>query len=489
MTTESPAPAPSLAAGGTALAYPLSATGERAADQRGALSWALFEWARNPYVILIIIYIFAPYFTTTVVGDPVEGQEIWSLTNTINGVFIALIAPLLGAISDRMGRRKPWILGFVAVMVPCCWLLWYAMPGAEGGLSIFAIAALIILIGIAFEFSAVFHNAMLPSIASPARLGGLSGLALALGNGGALIIMVVMLFGVALPASDAVDWAFLPAAPLFGLDPETHEHDRISGPVVALWMLLFTLPLLLWTPDRPSTGISMKTAVREGLAQVWATIKAARQMSNVGLYLIARMFYNDGKTAILAYGGIYAAGTFGWDLAAMLIYAVVLTIFAIFGGVFGGWLDDRFGSKRAIQISIGGTSLGILGAVSTTPDEILFMPYDASAHGPIWSFPYFQTLPELVYLLIVISVAIFITAAYANSRTMMARIAPKAMMSQFFGLYALSGTATAFLGHGTVTFFTRLSDSQRIGFASTLILLVLGFALMTWVKEERASDI
>ena len=470
-------------------AQELSATGERQATARGQFSWALFEWARNPYVILIVIYVFAPYFTSTVVGDPVRGQEIWSLANTINGFFIAILAPLLGAISDRMGRRKPWILAFVALMVPCCWLLWFAMPGAESGLSILMIAALIIVIGTAFEFSAVFHNAMLPSIVSTQRLGGLSGLALALGNAGALIIMIVMLFGIALPASGAVDWFWLPEKPLFGLDPASHQHDRIAGPVVAAWMLVFTLPLLLWTADRPSTGISARSAISDGLKQVWETVLRARQMSNVGLYLVARMLYNDGKTAILAYGGIYAASTFSWDLAAILIYAVVLTIFAVIGGFLGGWLDDTFGSKRAIQISIGGTSLGMFGAISTTPNSILFFPYDAAAAEPVWSFPYFQTWPEIVYISIVILVAIFITAAYANSRTMMARIAPASMMSQFFGLYALSGTATAFLGHGTVSLFTSLFQSQRIGFGATLILLLAGLILMTWVKEERAEGV
>ena len=85
--------------------------------------------------------------------------------------------------------------------------------------------------------------------------------------------------------------------------------------------------------------------------------------------------------------------------------------------------------------------------------------------------------------------AITITAAFSISRTMMARIAPISMMSQFFGLYALSGTATAFLGHASVTFFTGLFHSQRAGFASTIILLIAGLVLMHWVREERAAAI
>ena len=184
------------------------------------------------------------------------------------------------------------------------------------------------------------------------------------------------------------------------------------------------------------TGVSAREAVREGLAQLWLTVKRARRVSNVALYLVARMLYTDGKVAILAYSGIYAAGVFHWELTDLLLFALVLAPFSISGGFIGGWLDNRLGSKRAIQISVGLSCLGMVGAVSTTPDQILFLPYDASAAQPLWSVPYFQTVPEVVYIVVVMTLAITITAAFCTSRTMMARIAPVSMMSQFFGLYA-----------------------------------------------------
>ena len=233
----------------------------------------------------------------------------------------------------------------------------------------------------------------------------------------------------------------------------------------------------------------MSQAVTQGFGQLRLTIRQARQVSNVGLYLLARMFYNDGKVAIIAYSGIYAAGTFKWELIEMLLFAIVLTPFSILGGAVGGWLDTRYGSKRAIRITIGVTALATLGAVSCASDRIFFMPYDTAAAGNIWSLPYFQTLPELVYLLMYMILAGFITAAFATSRSMMARIAPVSMMSQFFGLYALSGNATAFLGHGMVTLFTAAFASQAIGLGSAIILLCIGFVLMHWVREERAPDV
>ncbi len=472
---------------GQASAQLLSATGDHAANGLGQWSWAIFEWARNPYVILVTIYIFAPYFSNTVVGDPVRGQAIWGNINGIAGFFIACLGPVLGAIADTGGKRKPWIAFFIAVMVPAIFLLWWAMPGGEG-LSILTIAALIVLIAVAFEFSAVFHNSMLPAVAPHERIGFLSGLGLALGNAGALFILCFMLWAFVLPG--AVDWGFVPDVPLFGLDAAAHENSRITGPIVAVWMLVFSLPLILWTPDVKGEGVPVATAIRRGVGRVVGTVKKLRHYRNIAIYLGARMFYNDGKTAVLVFGGVYAAGIFGWGVLTLTIYGIVLSVFAVGGGFFGGWLDDRFGSKRAILVSIGGTCIGLVLAISMTPTEIFFfIPYDAATTPPIWDLPFFATLPELMYLIVVIIIAICITAAYANSRTMLARIAPVSKMSEFFGIYALSGTATAFLGPLLVGVATHYFQSQRLGFASILVLLVLGLAGMLFVKEERAEAV
>ena len=487
--TQPPQPIPGTPAsnvtGATASTTHLSGSTDTAFS-RGELSWALFEWARTPYVILITIYIFSPYFTNVVVGDPVEGQSIWGYTNGIAGFFIAVFAPLFGAIADKGGSRKPWIAAFVGIMAPCMFLLWWALPGADGGLSIWSIAVLIVVIGIAFEYSSVFHNAMLPHITTPAKLGGLSGLGLAAGNAGSLLILIFMLFFFALPGQ--MDWSFLPDAPLFGLDQESFQHSRISGPIVAIWLLLFSIPLFLYTPDTKPTPHPLGSLVLQGLETLYGTLRKLPQYRNVATYLLARMFYNDGKTAILIFGGVYAVGVFGWDEVRMLIYGIFLSVFAVVGGFFGGWLDNTVGSKRAIMVSIGITTLGVIATVSTTPTQILFVfPYDPATAPQVWSFPYFNTWPEIIFMGLMTVVAVAITAAYANSRTMMARLAPPTMTTEFFGLYALSGTATAFLAPMTVGFFTDLFASQRAGYASILLLLGAGLALMLFVKEEQAK--
>jgi len=456
----------------------------RTSFDAGQVSWALFEWARNPYYILIVIYIFGPYFSTEVIGDPVLGQEVWGYVNGFAGAVTASMAPFLGAIADKVGRRKPWIGAFVILMVPAIVLLWFAEPGeADAGIVMVAVA--LAIAGTGSSFSEVFHNAMLPSIVPYSRLGRLSGLGLSLGNGGALVILVAMLYAFALPATELFDWSFLPSEVMFGLDPDAFEHDRISAPISATWLLIFSIPLFLFTPDRAGTGVSARQAVREGLADVWHTVRRLRHYRNVAIYLAARMLFNDGKVAIMTFGMIYASGVFGWGGAERLLVGIFLTVFAVAGGIIGGWLDDLFGSKRAIVFTIGGNMVALFAAISITPTSMFFIDMPG-LDAPVWDFPFFRTLPEIVYLTISILFALFITSAYANSRTMLARIAPETEMTKFFGLYALSGQVTTFIAPILVAFCTGFFESQRAGFASILVLLGGGLALMAFVREERA---
>jgi UMF1 family MFS transporter len=345
---------------------------------------------------------------------------------------------------------------------------------------------LIILIAIMFEFSAVFHNAMLPSIAPESKVGSISGLALALGNVGGLLLMVFVLFAFALPGT--VDWSFIPDAPLFGLDQDAEEHNRIVGPLTAIWLLVFGIPLFLFTPDGKPTESSVKQVVVQGLSEVWATVKAVSHYSNVARYLIARMIFNDGLVGILIFSGVYAAGIFGWGSISLLIFGIVTSLSAAIGAVIGGAIDDKFGSRTAILIAVGGTAVLLVVGVSLQPDSIFYL-VDLEPGKVIWNSPYFQTLPEVLYFLNTQLFGMFITVGFASARTMMARISPPELITQFFGLYALSGTATAFLAPLLVGFFTNTFESQRAGLASLIGLLVVGFILMLFVKEERSTKL
>ena len=483
-----PASAAGVEAGGLAawLKSPggVSATGGTVASPLGQNSWALFEWARNPYVLLITIYLFSPYFVNYVVGDAVRGQYLAGSIQTWSGIAIALLAPFLGAIADRGGRRKPWIALYTLILAGAMVMLWFAKPHSTAW-GIFCIGALMALANVAYEFSTVFHNSLLPTIASPRGVAGLSGLGLALGNAAGIILLLFMLIFLALPG--VVPWSFIPAHPIWGVSQALHEPERLAGPLAAVWLLVFCLPLFFFTPDSPSSNIGLYRAMIGGVKSVINTTRSLKHYRNVGAYLLARLFFNDGMTAVLVFGGIYASTTFHWGPVPMLIYGIELSIFAVAGGFFGGWLDNRFGSKRAIFISIGGTMIAGLASLTMGPDRILwFIPYDIHA-APINALPFYNTWPEIIFLGIVNFVAVLITAGYANSRTMLARIAPPEKMAEFFGLYSLSGQSTSFLATGLVTWLTLVSHNQRIGLLGETLFLAIGLCLMFFVREEQTK--
>lgn len=450
---------------------------------RGAWSWAIFEWGRNPYVLLCTIYVLGPYIATVVIDDPVRGQELISGWHKIAGFIVACTAPFLGAAADRMGRRKPLLLAILAIMAPAILLQYFARPGGEG-LPLWAIGAAVVVAGVCFAWSEVLHNSMLTNAAKPPLVSRVSGLGLALGNASSVLLLVFVLIAFALPGQ--VDWPFLPRAPLFGLDAGAHEPSRIVAPIAAVWLVIFAIPLFLYTPDLNSTGQRLGAAIASGFGNVARTLRKLGAYRNIALFLLARMFYADGKIAILIFGGIYAAGIMGWGLIEMLAYGVMLSTFAVFGGFAGGWLDGWAGPKRALVIEIGTTLVCLIIMVSMSADAMFFVvPIDPAARA--WDGPVFETAPELGYLAASMLIAVSITAAFASSRALMARLAPRGMEGELFGLYALSSAATAWLAPMLVEFFTSAYHSQRAGFASVAALLVAGFVLLLGVAPPQES--
>src|SRR5262245_56233553 len=189
----------------------------------GRVSWVLFEWGRNPYVLIITVYIYSTYFTRDIVGDPVRGQALWAEIQGYAGLAVAVLAPFLGAIADAGGRRKPWIFVFALIFAAATAALWFGQPKGTG-LGLFGIGATVALANVAYDGSLVFHSAMLPSLVPPTRIGRWSGLGYALGNLAGIVLLVFILA-----------FIYLPETPLFGLSRAAHEHERISGPLCAVW--------------------------------------------------------------------------------------------------------------------------------------------------------------------------------------------------------------------------------------------------------------
>src|SRR5215813_7230093 len=320
------------------------ATAGRNYPPRSAVnSWIFFDWAAQPYFTLITTFVFAPYFATHVAANAAEGQALWGFATGAAGLMIALLSPVLGAIADASGRRKPWIAGFGAMLVIGASLMWFGKPGDPNVIPPMLFAYAIATVGV--EFATVFNNAMMPTLVPPDRIGRLSGTGWATGYiGGILSLILVLGFLAASPESGRTLFGF---KPLFGLDPVSHQGDRISGPLTGIWFVIFVLPMFLLTPDYPAR-YHARDALRQGLAELKQTLRELPRQKSLAAFLLANMIYTDGLVSLFAFGGIYAAGTFGWNTIQIGTFGIILAIAGTFGGFIGGKLDDALGSKRVI---------------------------------------------------------------------------------------------------------------------------------------------
>lgn len=415
------------------------------ASRLGQFAWCTYDWANSSFPTVIVTFVFAAYFTKGVAADDITGTSQWSFAISLSMLATALLSPLLGAVADHGGRRKPWVAAFTALMIVATALLWFAEPKADDVIWILVCFA---LANFAFETATVFYNAMLPAIAPPSMIGRLSGWGWGLGYAGGLACLVAALL-----------LLIQPDPPLFGLDKEAAEPVRAAALLVAAWLALFTLPFFLLTPDRPGSGLAPLEALRRGVATLLGTVTHLRRYRQVALFLLAHMIYADGLNTLFAVGGIYAAVTFGMDFDELLLFGIALNVTAGAGAFAFGWVDDAIGPKPTIMIALG--AIGVLGAALLLVEtKTLF-----------WAF----ALP----------IGIFLGPAQSASRSLMARIAPPEVTTEMFGLYALSGKATAFLGPAVFGWVTALSGSQRIGLSTIILFLVLGAALLWPVRVVR----
>jgi MFS transporter, UMF1 family len=449
------------------------------ASRLGQFSWALFDWANQPFFTIVTTFIFAPYFANVMIGDPVKGQATWAFTQSTSGVIIAVLSPFLGAMADAGGRRKPYIFAFQLMLALGCVALWWAYPGRPDLAGMIAWAVVLATVGA--EMSIVFNNALLPTIVRPERMGWLSGFGWGLGYCGGLIALFVVL-AVSMPAM----FGLAPDndRPLFGLDAATHELERLTGPASALWLALFVLPMFLFTPDsdgRPR--LPLLEAAKQGGRSLLSTVRKLGHYRNVLIYLIAFMLYNDGLAAIIAFGGVYASATFGWSTVTLGIFGIILTLFAIPGAFLGGKLDDTLGSKRTVQLAIAGVIIATVGIVGVTSDRVLyFVPADPLSPDR----GLFGSAQEKVFMGFALLLGFCMGPMQAASRTMIGRIAPLSMTGEFYGLFALSGRATVWMAPLAIGIVTTATQSNRLGIACVLIFLVAGFLLLLRVREERA---
>ena len=425
-----------------------------AEDRRAIRAWCVYDWANSAFNTLIVTFLYSAYFSQTFAPDEATGTALWSRGIVISSILIALLSPILGTIADKGGSRRKFLALATMTCVLATAALTFVRPDQSNAvliaLSIFVIA------NVAFEIAIVFYNAFLPDLAPADRIGRISGHAWGLGYAGGLICLVLALLGL-VGLGDSIQ-------PWFSFGDRDFDI-RATNLLVAGWFLIFSIPTLMWVRDR--TTSKARVSLGEVGRDLVTTIRNLGQFRETVKFLAARLVYNDGLVTVFGFGGIYAAGTFGMEFGEVIILGVVLNVAAGFGAWIFGFVDDRLGGKTTILISL----------VALTASTALAVV----APNKTW------------FWVAGIGIGLFVGPNQSASRSLMGRFVPAKHSAEFFGFFAFSGKATAFMGPWLLGMLSAAFGSQRIGVSTTLIFFIVGALILLSVNEkagiEAADDV
>ncbi|MFD3191249.1 MFS transporter [Sedimentitalea sp. HM32M-2] len=438
--------------------------------------WFFFDWASQPYHTLLVTFVFGPYFAgmaaehfaTLGLDSEAAGaraQCLWSLCLTVTGLLIGFGAPILGALADTTGRRIPWIALFSLMYVAGATALWWATPGGAGlWLGLFAF-------GLGFvgaEYALIFINSQLPDLGPADEIGKISGSGFAFGYAGGLMALAIMLL---LFVEQANGKTLIGLDPAFGLDAGQKQGTRFVGPFTALWYALFMIPYFLWVRDTPRTG--PPGSVAEAFATLGRLLASLRHRISLSAYLGSSMFYRDALNGLYGFGGVYARLVLGWEITAIGIFGIVAVLSSALFCWIGGGADKRFGPKPVIVFSICILMLVCLTIISMSRSQIFGV---ALAPG--------STLPDTVFFVCGVLIGGFGGVLQSASRSLMVRHSHPDAPTESFGLYGLSGRATAFMAPALIGLVTTWTGSARLGISPVIALFITGLILLIWVKAE-----
>ncbi|MBV0891045.1 MFS transporter [Paracoccus sp. Z118] len=449
--------------------------------RRRIWGWWFFDWASQPYATLLLTFIFSIYFAEVARGAFVaqgmtpeaagaRAQTLWGYALALSGVFIAVLAPVLGAVADTSGRRMPWIRLFSLFYIigaAGLWILAPTDPPLVPALVFFGLG----LIGM--EFATIFTNALLPSLGPREEVGRLSGGGFAFGYLGGVLSLAIML---ALFAESAVSGlTLLGNPPALGLDAGAREGTRFVGPFTALWYAVFMIPFFAWV--REPAGPRRPVRIGPALADLGRLLRSLRHRHSLAAWLVSSMLSRDGLNGLYAFGGVYAGTVLGWPVIWSGVFGVISALAAALISWLGGRADRRWGPKPVI---IGCTL--VLAAVCTL---LVGMGREAIFGAP---FAPGSRAPDAIFLLCGVAIGGAGGALAAASRTMMVRHAHPERATEAFGLYALSGKATAFLAPASIAAVTQISGNQRLGISPLIVMFLLSLLLLRWVNPEGESE-
>ena len=415
-----------------------------------ALAYILYDWAISPLPTLHTTFVFSIFFVQAVAPNEILGNVWWSWMIAACSLTIAIASPLAGADADRRANRKKWLFIMTIISAVSTSLLWFVVPTSE--LTTDAQNWMIITTLVLSYFAIIandgvytFYNALLPSVTTKDSLGRVSGWAFGIGYLSGLLALFCALPVVA-PSMFGLE------NPLFGISTENATNIRITMPFVAIWLVLFSIPLFIYCPEpEKAKETEFKETLKSG-------IKALLEIPGLLRFFIARMFYADALVVVFAMGGIYAGTEFGFSISGpisqnLIVFGILLNLTSGIGAIIGGYSDDFLGSYITLRIALIALAISSLVAVVTSS---IFTFWIAGA-----------------------CLGFFIGPVQSCTRVLVSKAIDKEeMRSRIFGLFMLSGKATSFVGPFLYGVLVTIFETSRAGMSVALIFLIIGLLLL-----------
>jgi UMF1 family MFS transporter len=422
--------------------------------KRGTFSWALWDWAEQPYPTIMQTFIFPVYLAGAVAtaGDNADTKLGWA--TTIAGILLALIAPVLGRRSDESGKRKFWLMVNTYVLVVIMVASFFIEPKPE----YFVMGLVLYGLGSVVQESAfINYYAMLKSVTTEKNIGRVSGYAWALGYAGGIILLCVSLFGFILPET------------VFGAPSENGMSVRIVFLFSAAWTLIFSIPMLLNVPEiaRKDGGRGRETILQSYQA-LWGQLKSLRaQAPETFKFLISSAIYRDGLAGVFTFGAVLGSLAFGFSQTQIILFGIAANIVAGIGAAVGGRLDDVIGSRSVIIGSL-------VGLIIAGSGVFIF-----AGQGVI------------TYWIGGLLLCLFVGPAQASSRTFVSRFTPEGREGEVFGLYQTTGRAVSFLSGAFWSIsiaiggaLTGAENATIYGVLGLMVILIVGLFLLLRVHPR-----
>ena len=426
--------------------------------KRTIFSWSIYDFANQPFTTITVTFIYSTFFTSTIfLGSEELGIAAWGKAITISSLIIAFLSPIMGAVADRGGYRKLFLIFWTWICIIFSFMLYFPQPGdVFNALLFFCIA------NIGFEMGGVFLNAYLPEIAPKNKIGRISGYGWSFGYIGGLIALGACFLLFVVPEN--------PINPLTGnvLDKSSYQHIRIINVFIAIWFATFSLPTFLFVNSRERIRKLSNNIISNSFKEIKNTFNQIRNYKQIIRFLLARVVYNDAIITVIAFGGPYAYTQFGFDMdtnGKLMIFGIVLNVFAGIGAFLFGFLDDYLGGKKTIQITNFGFIVALLIAFIAPVLE----------NGEF----YFWIAGGLI--------GIFMGPNQAASRSLMGRLIPDNKENEFYGFFAFSGKATAFLGPLLFTVVVTLTGDIRLSLLMLAVLFFIGMLMLSSVDTDSVE--